>query len=208
MDMPTRGLTAGEISLLQSVYASTLPLSTQQITNNWICFPFDCSNSYTPGGTPHYSCQIWCADFSGIDLTNKTKDSNGWVNSDKVWTFVHEFGHVWQSTYGPSAWQGALALWLSNNCTGYEKLYAYDLTMSTSLFDYNIEQAASIFADYWSLSNGVTLSNGKNTLYCNNSNPQVSSYSGFISQMQNPPPPPVPQNVEPSDGGAPPGGTS
>jgi hypothetical protein len=157
---------------------------------------------------PHYSCQIWCADFSAIDLTNKTKDSNGWVNSDKVWTFVHEFGHVWQSTYGPSAWQSALALWLSNNCTGYEKLYAYDLTMSTSLFDYNIEQAASIFADYWSLSNGVMLSNGKNTLYSNNSNPQVSSYSGFISQMQNPPPPPVPQNVEPSDGGAPPGGTS
>jgi hypothetical protein len=38
--------------------------------------------------------------------------------------------------------------------TNYGLNYAYDLTTSNRFSDYNIEQQASIVADYWAVSNG------------------------------------------------------
>jgi hypothetical protein len=165
--MPTRNLTNGEIAVLQSVFGATLPYSSQQITTNDANIG-GADNSITYSDTPHYSNQIWTNDFS--------------VQPANTWTFVHEFGHVWQSIYGTAPILGWLA-GVFRHPRDYGLNYPYDLTKSNNFFDYNIEQEASIVADYWALSNG------QSAQYNNTTNPQVSDYSGFISQVQNPPQP-------------------
>jgi hypothetical protein len=184
--MPQRGLTNGEITVLQSVFANTLPYATQQITTNDANMG-GASNSITYSGTPHYSNQIWCADFSAPGAN--------------TYIFVHEFGHVWQSLYGTPPILG----WLANvysNPTNYGASYPYDLTTSNSFWDYNIEQEASIIADYWAINNG------QSAQCCTNpSSPAASSYAGLISQVQNanaPAPSPAPE--DPYGGNLPPGG--
>jgi hypothetical protein len=208
--MPKRGLTCGELTLLQNVYGlNTLPLINQQISTNdgnW----GGAGNSITPRGTPYYSNQIFVSDFSAVNVASTSRDSNSLLNSDKVWTFVHEFGHVWQFLYGPPPWVAFLLnpqYWAN-----YPAAYPYNLNTSPSLFNFNIEQAASIIADYWALSNGVTVTLGVqptsnssgsftldssgmavgSTAYNANPNAQVSDYSGYISQVQNPNPPSPP----------------
>ncbi len=187
--MPTRGLTPGEIAVLQSVFGNTLPYDSQQITTNDANMG-GASNSITYSGTPHYSNLIWCADFSapGAD----------------TWTFVHEFGHVWQSIYGTPPILGWLGGVFSHPID-YGLNYPYDLTTSGSFWDYNIEQEASIVADYWAVSNG------QSTKYCTNpSSPATSDYAGLINQVRNanaPPPPATPATPTVGlDGGLPPGG--
>lgn len=163
--MPTRSLTEGEKKILRFVFGETLFYNTQKITTN------DknrggADNSITYTDTPHYSNQIWCADFS--------------VNNADTWTFVHEFGHVWQYKYGTSPISG----WLENvvrHPRDYGLNYPYDLMKSTDFYDYNIEQQASIVADYWAVSVS------KKAIYCTNPKPpQASDYLYFISQVQNP----------------------
>ena len=162
--MPTRGLVAGEKALLRTVFAETLPYDTQQITTNDANLGGP-DNSVTMSGTPHYSNQIWCYDFS--------------VDGEYTWVFVHEFGHVWQSIYGTPPILGWLACVLTHP-RDYGLNYPYDLTTSGNFFDYNIEQQASMCADYWEVLNSGP------TRYCTNpSSPQISNYAGLIAQVQN-----------------------
>jgi hypothetical protein len=162
--MPTRTLTDGEKALLKSVFGDTLPYDTQEITTNDSNLG-GAGNSITPLGTPHFSTQIWVDDFSD-PAANR-------------WTFVHEFGHVWQYRFGTQPIIGALA----NEATfsNYDDSYPYDLTTSTNFLDYNIEQEASIVADYWAVSNS------QSARKCTNpASPTVSSYLGLMGQVWRP----------------------
>ena len=68
-----------------------------------------------------------------------------------------------------------------NNPDGYGKAYPYDLTTSTNFMDYNIEQQASICADYWAVLQPT------DTRFCSNPpSPTVSDYAGLMAQVQNP----------------------
>ena len=63
----------------------------------------------------------------------------------------------------------------------YELNYYYDLMKSDDFYDYNIEQQASMVADYWAVSVS------KRAVYCTNPNPpRREDYFDFISQVQNP----------------------
>jgi hypothetical protein len=188
--MPTRGLTPGESAVLRSVFGETLPYDTQQITTN-DANRGGANNSITYDDTPHYSNLIWCSDFSASDAD--------------TWTFVHEFGHVWQSKYGTPpilGWLANVARMLSHLSGDYGITYPYDLTSSGNFWDYNIEQQASIVADYWAVMNS------KSAHYCTNpSSPSAGDYAGFINQVKNAnAPPPAPAPINPYGGELPPGG--
>jgi hypothetical protein len=162
--MATRGLTAGEIQILKFVFGDSLPYDKQQITTNDANIGGK-TNSITYSGTPHYTPLIWCPDFSAA-----TADQ---------WTFVHEFGHVWQSLHGTPPLKG----WLENvqkHPVDYELNYPYDLATSEFFEDFNIEQQASIVADYWFISTNQAAK------YCKNPSPPAQSdYLQLIAQVQN-----------------------
>jgi len=162
--MPTRGLTAGERAILKFVFGDTLIQFARISTNDANRGGEDNSITYTD--IPHYSKKIWCADFSAPGAS--------------TWTFVHEFGHVWQFRYGTPPISG----WLQNvmrHPVDYSLNYYYDLMKSDDFYDYNIEQQASIVADYWAVSVS------KLAEYCTNPRPpKASDYYDLISQVQNP----------------------
>jgi hypothetical protein len=163
--MPTRNLTEGEKKILKFVFGDTLWYNSQRITTN----DEDrggADNSITYRDIPHYSKQIWCPDFS--------------VKTADTWTFVHEFGHVWQYKYATPPMSGFIEN-VMRHPVNYDLNYPYDLMKSTDFYDYNIEQQASIVADYWAVS---VLYQPK---YCTNPKaPEASDYYYFISQVQNP----------------------
>jgi len=162
--MPTRGLTLGEMAVLRTVFAETLPYTAQWITTNDANMG-GADNSITYTDTPHYSNTIYCVDFS--------------VSGADTWTFVHEFGHVWEHFHGTPPILGWLA-GVFRHPTDYGLNYAYDLSTSGNFNDYNIEQQASIVADYWAVNNS------QSAQHCTNpASPQVSDYSSLINQVQN-----------------------
>ena len=162
--MPTRGLTLGEREILKFVFGDTLIANTLITTNDANRGGEDNSITYTD--IPHYSNKIWCPDFSAATA--------------QTWTFVHEFGHVWQFRYAKHPISG----WLENvmrHPVNYEANYYYDLMKSDDFYDYNIEQQASMVADYWAVSVS------KSAVYCTNPKPpQPDDYLDFIAQVQNP----------------------
>lgn len=162
--MPTRGLTGGERKILKFVFGETLNQYTLITTNDANRGGED--NSITYSNMPHYSKKIWCPDFSVLNAA--------------TWTFVHEFGHVWQYRYATHPISG----WIQNvmrHPRNYELNYYYDLMKSDDFYDYNIEQQASMVADYWAVSVSYRAQ------YCRNpSAPQPSDYYDFIYQVQNP----------------------
>ncbi len=112
--MPTRSLTEGEKKILRFVFGETLAYNTQRITTN-DANRGGANNSITYNDIPHYSNQIWCVDFS--------------ANSADTWTFVHEFGHVWQYKYATPPING----WIENvmrHPVNYGLNYPYDLMKS------------------------------------------------------------------------------
>jgi hypothetical protein len=106
--MPTRGLTSGELQILDFVFSDTIDFEQHEITTNDKNIG-GADNSVTYSDTPHYSHQIWCADFSD-------------PNAD-TWVFVHEFGHVWQYYYGVkpsmvgSTAQSSMVVIMQTRCT-------------------------------------------------------------------------------------------
>jgi hypothetical protein len=162
--MPTRGLTGGERAVLKFVFGDTLSQYTLITTNDANRGGED--NSITYPDMPHYSRKIWCPDFSAA--------------SAETWTFVHEFGHVWQFRYATHPISG----WLQNvmrHPVHYDLNYYYDLMKSDDFYDYNIEQQAAMVADYWSVSAS------KGAVYCTNPKaPQREDYYDFMYQVQYP----------------------
>ena len=162
--MPTRGLTGGERAILKFVFGDTLNEYTLITTNDANRGGVD--NSITYSDIPHYSTKIWCPDFS--------------ARGASTWTFVHEFGYVWQYRYATKPISG----WLQNvmrHPVNYELNYYYDLEKTDDFYEYNIEQQASIVADYWAVSVLYP------ALYCRNPRaPKPEDYFAFIAEVQNP----------------------
>jgi hypothetical protein len=163
--MPTRRLTPGEIEILKFVFGDTIWYNSQKITTN-DANRGGVDNSITYRDTPHYSTRIWCPDFS--------------AKGAETWTFVHEFGHVWQYRYATAPIVGFLEnVW--RHPLDYGLNYYYDMTKSEYFYDYNIEQQASIVADYWAVSVGYR------SQYCTNPKPpKPRDYYQFIADVQNP----------------------
>jgi hypothetical protein len=137
--MPARSLTPGEIQLLQPIFGQTLPYDTQIVDTNDSNVG-GIGNSITPNGTPYFSNNIWVMDFSVMIIPMISK-----------WIFIHEFTHVWQVYHGTNPIVGAITNWLTYPCC-YESSYDYDLGSANSFGSFNIEQQASIVADYWYVS--------------------------------------------------------
>ena len=160
--------------------ARLLPYDTQQISTNDSNVG-GADNSITPNGTPNFATKLWCYDFS--------------IDGEPHWVFVHEFGHVWQSIYGTPPILGALANFITHP-GAYRDSYKYDLTTSTNFLDYNIEQQASICADYWAVLNNTDTRNCTNP-----ASPKISDYTGFMAQVQNAKAAPAPTaTAQPADG--------
>ena len=135
--MPTRGLTSGELQILDFVFSDTVDFERHEITTNDKNIG-GADNSVTYSDTPHYSHQIWCADFSDPKAD--------------TWVFVHEFGHVWQYYYDVKPINGWIYGAIKYGRDYAEKMYPYDLTQYKRFKSYNIEQQASIVADFWAVS--------------------------------------------------------
>jgi hypothetical protein len=172
--MTSRSLAAGEIGFLQPIFGSTLPYQTQTVDTNdgeW----GGASNSITPSGIPYFSNGIYVSDFSAMVIPLSSK-----------WVFVHEFMHVWQFYHGTNPIAGAIYAWLSSGCN-YSDAYSYDLTTSGSLGSFNIEQQASIVADYW------YVSISQPPRYNTGSDSSLATYQNLINHVQGAGPANVPE---------------
>lgn len=159
-----RPLTTLEVHLLKPVFKDTLRYGAIVCSINELGIGGP-GNSITPAGIPLFSKLVYCDDFS------KT-------TPDDQWVFVHEMTHVWQWGHGTYPANSAIGLWMQT-LTDYEKAYPYDLASGKSLDDFNIEQQASIVADYWGL---LT----KKLVPQNNNNKQAtaSDYTALIDELQ------------------------
>jgi hypothetical protein len=140
--MPERQLTSGERVLLTGIFGETLPYDDQILDTNdgdW----GGAGNSITPNGTPHMSRLLWEADYSSPS-----------VSDDRKWTFVHEMTHVWQYFHGKFMIFGAAAAFISGGFN-YARAYSYALIWAPDFDIYNIEQQASIVADYYYVTRGL-----------------------------------------------------
>jgi hypothetical protein len=128
-------------------------------------------NSITPSGVPYFSKTVYCADFS------KANDQDQWV-------FVHEMAHVWQWYHGIYPVVQAIGIFIEEGGS-YLNAYPYTLLAGRKFLDYNIEQQASIVADYW-----IRVA-GKSLPLQNNTNPSatLADYADVVSQFQREGPP-------------------
>ncbi len=85
--------------------------------------------------------------------------------------------HVWQWGHGFYPVHSAIGLFLQT-AADYANAYPYDLATENNLIDFNIEQQASVVADYWALVNNLAPLNNKNK------KATVGDYSAFIDQLQ------------------------
>jgi hypothetical protein len=94
------------------------------------------------------------------------------------WVFVHEIAHVWQWGHSIYPVNAAVGLFLQN-VADYTKAYPYDLAPGNNLSDFNIEQQASIVADYWALlTQKLTPQDNKNPKAA------LGDYTVVIDQLQ------------------------
>ena len=167
--MPWRKLTTGEKLLLTSVFGpGTLPYDDQEITRNDEQYGGK-DNSITPGNIPNMAISIWSLDYSSSS-----------VSDDDRWTFIHEFGHAWSWYHGGHNILGFVGTWLHMTVTlrSYDDAYYYDLSDSSNLMGYNLEQRASIIADFWYISKGYP------PKYNNGSKKSLADYQPFIVQVR------------------------
>lgn len=159
-----RPLTNFEIQMLMPIFKNTLRYGSIVCTTNDANIG-GAGNSITPAGVPHFSKFVYCPDFSN-------------TTADNQWVFVHEMAHVWQWGHGIYPVNAAVGLFLQN-VADYTKAYPYDLASGNNLSDFNIEQQASIVADYWALLTQKLAPQ-------DNKNPKATlgDYSVVIDQLQ------------------------
>lgn len=168
IENPNRPLTSGEIKLLQSVYRNKVDCTKARIYLASY-FPLnmqDTDTLITPNGNLYVMQELYSSDYS-IDPD---------LSLRKV--FVHEIGHIWQHQkklnvlVNAGAIQACARLKKSspNIYNIFEtKRYPSKImpnlveTLPKKLIDYNFEQQAEIFSDYWAIKIGIPgLLNDKN----------------------------------------------
>lgn len=174
MDTMKRRLTSSEAEFLYPIFRSTLPyrrivcdINSGNVGGQ--------RNSITPTGNPFFSVHVYCNDFAA--------DS---VPFDSKWVFVHELTHVWQYYHQVNLVFSAIGLFVSNIKCGYGAAYPYDLKSSKDLSGFNIEQQASIVADYWAMTQGLKPG------YNSDPQPRLTDYVPYIDQLRRSGPPHTP----------------
>ncbi|APG20696.1 UNVERIFIED_ORG: hypothetical protein J2806_005092 [Kosakonia oryzae] len=128
----SRPLTAGEIRMIKPLFKDAINYSAVKVYNGEY-LPFglqDNRTAMTPNGYMYYPGDLFQEDFSF-----------GFVGNMAL--FVHEMGHVWQHQMGANVRTRGLFSWAAS--------YEYSLPEEKDLADYNLEQQASIIADYYIL---------------------------------------------------------
>jgi hypothetical protein len=156
-----RYLTANEKALLKPIFGGTLPYNeiwVGQNSSKW----GGRLNSITLGTVPNFALAIYNLDFSGTSYHHRA-------------VFVHELTHVWQTYHGMSNIWCGIKLWMKYS--DYNDSYAYDLADETLLTDFNMEQQASIVADYW------LATQGQGPLHNKGTKTGLRDYMPFILQL-------------------------
>ncbi|HLK67358.1 MAG TPA: hypothetical protein VKU19_28175 [Bryobacteraceae bacterium] len=134
--MGKRALTAGEIDMLKSVYGKGINYSAAQVHDEkWIPFQPD-DTAMTPNGEMYWPPKHYSADFSKEPIATR------------AW-FVHEGCHLYQ--YYGLGWSVIARGIVSRN-------YNYTLDpKKTKLSDYGLEEMGDIASDYYTLTQGGTI---------------------------------------------------
>jgi len=128
----SRGLTAGEINMLRTVFGDSINYDSVQVTANAIVIN---DTAISTDGNIRFDPSDYQDDFSQSSI------------QDKSW-FVHEMTHVWQSQNGYEVFDNGLGL--QGIMLGSDvNPYSYDLDPNKSFRDYNMEQQADIISDYY-----------------------------------------------------------
>jgi hypothetical protein len=134
-------------------------------------------NSITPTGNPYFSVHVYTNDFSAES-----------VSLGQKWIFFHELTHAWQYYHRTDVLFSAIGLALTHMRCGYDGSYPYSLKSYNDLTKFNIEQQASIVADYW------VMTKSARPIRNTDPNPAVTDYWPYIRQLQNSGEPHIPSN--------------
>src|SRR4051812_14490490 len=157
-----RPLTIDEKNLLAKVFKAMLPYGDIRVRINsaQIGGP---DNSITPEGHPYFSPRHYKADFARGTVAEQ-------------WIFFHEMTHSWQYFHNISPMLNAAILAIASP-GNYKGVYKYDLGDKTRMNEFNIEQQASLVADYFSLSHGGIAHDNTNP------SPNVADYNTVIKDF-------------------------
>lgn len=131
-----RDLTAGEIALLKSVFASTITYASVKIHNYKAYFFQPDDTAMTPNGEIYFPENRYKADFSAS------------TRSDRAW-FVHEGAHLYQ--FYSLKWNVKARGIVDRN-------YDYKLVAGKRFPEYGLEEQGDIAQDYYTLREGGTIS--------------------------------------------------
>ncbi|MBN3787354.1 hypothetical protein G3N94_10670 [Burkholderia sp. Ac-20353] len=129
-----RGLTAEEIAAARTVFADGVDYGKVKVHHGgWWLFmgQQDSTTAVTPNGEMYFPSAIYRDNFA-------TADDGGRA------LFMHEMVHVWQYQMGYAVKRNALTV-TSRGKTAY----AYTLTPTSRLSEFNMEQQGDIMSDYY-----------------------------------------------------------
>lgn len=131
-DKITRGLTSGEVALLESVYGTGITYDKVKVHNYKAYFFQPDDTAMTPDGEIYFPSKHYHDDFSTADL------------SYRAW-FVHEGAHLYQF----------YALKWNVKLRGIgDRKYKYMLVPNKKFSEYRLEQQGDIAQDYYILRSG------------------------------------------------------
>lgn len=136
-----RHLTDAEIAMVRPLFKGSVDYATVLVIDDRFT-PAQPDNTYmTPEGSIYAPGDLWRDDYAART-----------VDPGLQAVFVHEIGHVWQYQNGMDMISEGLLAFASAE-GDYEKAYPYTLAPDRDLLDYGMEQAASIFEDYFLIRN-------------------------------------------------------
>ena len=136
-----RHLTAAEMAMVRPLFRDSVDYATILVIDDRFT-PAQPENTYmTPEGSIYAPGDLWRDDYAAKS-----------VDPGLQAVFVHEIGHVWQFQNGMDMISEGLLAFASAE-GDYEKAYPYTLAPDRDLLDYGMEQAASIFEDYFLIRN-------------------------------------------------------
>lgn len=190
VDNPNRALTSNEIALVKSVFKNSIDCNKVKIYLGSY-FPLDSQDVdtlVTPNGNVYVMQKLY-------------KDDYGLSSDDFKKIFIHEMAHVWQHQKKLQVLVNAgivqacsiLKKTNPNNYNIFEnKKYPSKVmpnlveTLPKKLIDYNLEQQAEIFADYWALKNNrlaLLNKNNKSNIQGHNLNKVIEIYKDKVNSV-------------------------
>lgn len=135
MEKISRSLTSGEITLLKSVFATTIDYGKVKV-HNFKAYPFQPNDTaMTPNGEIYFPEEHYLPDFSTASLAIRS------------W-FIHEGAHLYQ--YYSLRWNIKLRGMFDRN-------YDYTLQLGKKFQQYGLEEQGDIAQDYYRLREGGTI---------------------------------------------------